>query len=137
VPKLIAHLIDDDAAVRASVQLLLECEGIEVCCYASGDAFLRLAAPDVDNCLIIDVDMPGIGGLQLLDQLRGNGINAPAIVITGAAISTRLVSAIQRLNAILLYKPFPPEELLSSIKIVLSHSWVILVMAIDLAFHSA
>ena len=121
MPKLIAHLIDDDAAVRASVQLLLECEGIEVCCYASGDAFLRVAAADVDSCLIIDVDMPGIGGLQLLDQLRGSGINAPAIVITGAAISTRLVSAVQRLNALLLYKPFPPGELLSSIKIAVGH----------------
>ena len=121
MPKLIAHLIDDDAAVRASVQLLLECEGVEVCCYASSDAFLRVAPPDMDSFLIIDVDMPGIGGLQLLDQLRGNGINAPAVVITGTAISTRLVSAVQRLNALLLYKPFPPEELLSSIKIAVGH----------------
>lgn len=68
VPKRIAHLIDDDQAVRASVQLLLECEGIEVRSYASGDAFLREAAPDRDSCLIIDVDMPGMGGLELLDN---------------------------------------------------------------------
>jgi two-component system, LuxR family, response regulator FixJ len=89
VPKLIAHLIDDDAAVRASVQLLLECEGIEARTYASGDEFLRAAALDADDCLIIDLDMPGIGGLELLDQFREGGINAPTIVITGAGISAR------------------------------------------------
>ena len=135
----IAHLIDDDAAVRAAVQLLLECEGIEVRCYVSGDAFLRAAAPEVDSCLIIDVDMPGIGGIELLDQLRGNGIIAPAIVITGAGISTLLVSAVQRLNALLLYKPFSPQELVSSIKISVGHLWALLILitVIDLASYSS
>jgi two-component system, LuxR family, response regulator FixJ len=118
LPKLVAHLIDDDAAVRASVQLLLECEGIETRAYASGDEFLRTAAPGADGCLIIDMDMPGIGGLQLLDQLRADGINTPAIVITGARISIPLVSAVERFTALLLSKPFAPQELLSSIKIV-------------------
>ena len=65
--KLIAHVIDDDAAVRASVQLLLKGGGIEARPYASGEAFLREATPDDDSCLIIDVDMPGIDGLELLD----------------------------------------------------------------------
>src|SRR5438045_8959017 len=117
--KPIAHVIDDDAAVRDSVQLLLECGGIEARPYASGKAFLREAAPDDDSCLIIDVDMPGIDGLELLDQLRANGINTPAIVITGAGITGSLVSAIKRFDAMLLEKPCSPRAVLYSVKIAI------------------
>ena len=129
----IAHVIDDDAAVRDSIQLLLEGEGIEVHPYASGEAFLREAAPDDDSCLIIDVDMPGIDGLELLDQLRATGITTPAIVITGAGITGSVISAIKRLDAMLLEKPFSPRGLLSSVKISLGHFWAWLVVALDLA----
>ena len=119
--KPIAHVIDDDAAVRESVQLLFESRGIEVHSYASAEAFLRQAAPDDDSCLIIDVDMPDIDGLELLRQLRANGINTPAIMITGAGITGSLGSAVRRFDAMLLEKPFLPTELLSSVKIALGH----------------
>jgi len=122
--KLIAHVIDDDAAVRDSVQSLLEGRGIEIHSYASGEAFLREATPDDDSCLIIDVDMPDIDGLELLGQLRANGINTPAIMITGAGITRSLVSAIRRFDAVLLEKPFSAMELLSSVKIALGHFWI-------------
>jgi two-component system response regulator FixJ len=124
--KPIAHVIDDDAAVRDSVQLLLEGRGIEVHCYASAEAFLREAVPDADSCLVIDVDMPDIDGLELLRQLRATGINTPAIVITGAGITGSLVSGVTRFDAVLLEKPFSPTELLSSIKIALGdlRQWV-------------
>jgi two-component system response regulator FixJ len=133
----IAHVIDDDAAVRDSVQLLLECGGIEVRPYASAERFLREAALDDDSCLIIDVDMPGIDGLELLDQLRDNGINTPAIVVTGAGITRSLASAAKRFDAMLLQKPFLPTELLSSIRIALGHfsAWVAVVL--DLALYSS
>ena len=119
--KLIAHVIDDDAAVRDSVRLFVEGSGIEVHSYASGAAFLREAAPDDDSCLIIDVDMPDIDGLELLGQLRANGINTPAILITGAGITDSLASAIRRFDVMFLEKPFSPMELLSSVKIALGH----------------
>jgi len=135
--KLIAHVIDDDAAVRDSVQLLLEYGGIEARFYASGEAFLREAALDDDSCLIIDVDMPGIGGLELLDQLRANGINTPVIVVTGAGITGSLVSATKRFDAMLLQKPFLPTELLSSIKIALGHFSAWVAVALDLALYSS
>jgi two-component system response regulator FixJ len=130
--KPIAHVIDDDAAVRASVQLLLKGGGIEARPYASGEAFLREAAPDDDSCLIIDVDMPGIGGLELLDQLRANGVNTPAIMITGAGITDGLVTAIKRFGAMLLEKPFLPGELLSSVKRALGRFCV---AALDLTLY--
>ena len=86
----IAHVIDDDAAVRDSVQLLLECGGIEARPYASAETFLREAALDDDSCLIIDVDMPCFYGLELLDLLREDGIKTQAIVVTGAGITCGL-----------------------------------------------
>ena len=135
--KPIAHVIDDDAAVRDSVQLLLECGGIEARPYASAEAFLREAALDDDSCLIIDVDMPGIDGLELLDQLRAKRINTAAIVITGAGITGGLVSATKRLDAILLQKPFSPTELLSSVKIALGRFCAWLVVVIDLVLYSS
>lgn len=132
--KRIAYLVDDDQAVRTSVQLLLESEGIEVHSYASGDVLLRGAAPDEHSCLIIDVDMPGISGVDLLDRLRRRGIDNPAIMITGAAVGSSLLSAIRRrANARLLQKPFSPSELLSAIRIALGYCWICCVVAIDLA----
>ena len=133
----IAHVIDDDAAVRNSVQLLLECGGIEARPYASAEAFLREAALDDDSCLIIDVDMPGIDGLELLDQLRANGVDTPAIVITGAGISGSLVSATKRFDAMLLQKPFSPTKLLSSVKIALARLCTLLVVVMDLVLYSS
>src|ERR1700730_17264344 len=133
--KPIAHVIDDDAAVRASVQLLLKGGGVEARPYASAEAFLREATPDDDSCLIIDVDMPGIGGLELLDQLRENGVKTPAIMITGAGITDGLVTAIKRFDAMLLEKPFLPGELLSSVKRALGH--FLSVAALDLALYFA
>jgi two-component system response regulator FixJ len=133
----IAHVIDDDAAVRDSVQLLLECGGIEARPYASAEAFLREAALDDDSCLIIDVDMPGIDGIELLDQLRANGINTPAIVITGAGVTNALVSAIKHFDAMLLKKPFSPTVLLSSVKLALGRFWAWLVVALDLVLYSS
>ena len=135
--KPIAHVIDDDAAVRDSVQLLLECGGIEARPYASAETFLREAALDDDSCLIIDVDMPGIDGLELLDQLRANDINTPAIVITGAGITGSLVSATKHFDAMLLQKPFSPTELLSSVKIALGHFCVWVAVALDFVLYSS
>ena len=131
--KRIAYLVDDDQAVRASVQLLLETEGIEVHSYASADVLLRGAAPDEHGCLIIDVDLPDISGVDLLDRLRGRGINNPAIMITGAAVGSSLLSVITRANARLLQKPFSPSELLSAIRIALGYCWICCVVAVDLA----
>jgi two-component system, LuxR family, response regulator FixJ len=133
----IAHVIDDDAAVRDSVQLLLECGGIEARPYASAEAFLREAALDDDSCLIIDVDMPGIDGIELLDQLRANGIHTPAIVITGAGVTNALVSAIKQFDAMLLKKPFSPTALLSSVKLALGRFCAWLVVALDLVLYSS
>jgi two-component system, LuxR family, response regulator FixJ len=94
---------------------------------------LRGAAPDEHSCLIIDVDLPDISGVDLLDRLRVRGINNPAIMITGTAVGSSLLSVITRANARLLQKPFSPSELISAIRIALGYCWICCVVAVDLA----
>jgi len=118
--KPIAYVIDDDAAVRASLKVLLEeVAGIEVLSFASAGEFLRDAAPNENGCLVIDVDMPDVDGMSLLDRLRRNGIMTPAILVTGAGISQSLCSAAVRHSAALFEKPLLPGELISAVKRVL------------------
>jgi two-component system, LuxR family, response regulator FixJ len=119
--KPIVHLIDDDAAIRDSSELLFQTAGIEVNVYASGSEFLGDANPDELRCLVIDVDMPGVNGLELLDRLRTGGITAPAIFITALGITADVRAAASRTGASVLLKPFKPEELIARIKSALGN----------------
>src|SRR5690349_20186464 len=74
----IVHLIDDDFAVRHSTELLLQIADIDVRAYASGSEFLNDANPNEIRCLVIDMNMPGMNGIDLLDRLRRSGVLVPA-----------------------------------------------------------
>lgn len=76
-------IIDDDEAVRDSLRLLLECDGFEATGFTSAVAFLETARPSGADCLIVDLHMPGMDGIALLEELRRRGVNLPALVITG------------------------------------------------------
>src|SRR4051794_31176638 len=115
----IVHLIDDDFAVRHSTELLLQIADIDVCSYASGSEFLNDANPNEIRCLVIDVNMPGMNGIDLLDHLRRGGVMAPAIFITAVGNTIVLREAIARTGASVLLKPFKPGELIAKIKDVL------------------
>src|SRR3954452_20003494 len=112
----IVHLIDDDLAVRDSTELMLEIAGIDVRAYASGIEFLNDANPNEIRLLVIDVNMPGIGGIDLLDSLRGGGITASAIFITARGLTAELRAAVARTGAGVLIKPFKPGELITRVK---------------------
>ena len=75
-------IIDDDAAVTASLRFALETEGISVKDYQSAPALLADADPRCTGCLVIDYLLPGTNGLELLRTLRKMGVAAPAIIIT-------------------------------------------------------
>jgi two-component system response regulator FixJ len=113
----ITHVIDDDAALRESFQVLLELlAGIKVHTYPSAEEFLRNGAPAPHDCLIIDLDMPGISGVDLLGQLRISGIATPALFVTGRRVTEDLRLAANRLRAALFEKPMLPEELISAVR---------------------
>jgi two-component system, LuxR family, response regulator FixJ len=120
--RLVVHLLDDDAAVRDSTELLLQCVGIDARTYASAAEFLRDAKLDEVRFLVIDVNMPGIDGMDLLERLRHAGITAPSIFITGLARMGDLSAAAARTGASILLKPYEPGELIARIKRALDES---------------
>lgn len=75
-------VIDDDRAVRESTVALLETAGYTVKPFASADDFLRHPTSQAADCLLCDLNMPGLNGLELLELLRSRGITAPAIILT-------------------------------------------------------
>ena len=115
VAKPIIYVIDDDPAVRDSVHVLLESSGFEVRSYVSTVMFLAETPPLEGNCLIIDVNMPELDGIELLDRLRREGVRAPAILMTGGGISMSLVSRANRNCAPLLEKPIMARELVGQV----------------------
>jgi two-component system, LuxR family, response regulator FixJ len=109
------HVVDDDHAVRDSMGLMLEIEGFAIRTYAPAAAFLREARLEGNCCLIVDMHMPGMGGVTLLDQLRRNGINVPAVIMTGM-VSKSIRRAAERRGAVVLEKPYHLREVVHSIE---------------------
>jgi two-component system, LuxR family, response regulator FixJ len=109
-------IVDDDDATRDSLRLLVECEGFEARGFASGRPFLDAVRPAAGDCLILDVNMPGMNGFEVLDELHRRGDRLPVIVITAwPDPSTR--SRARTAGAIaLLEKPHGADELLALIR---------------------
>ena len=78
------HVVDDDAAVRRSLELLLGSVGFITVSYAAPDSFLRAAPGLTDGCVLLDVKMPDVGGLEVQAMLKAIGFALPIIVITAA-----------------------------------------------------
>ena len=118
----IVHVIDDDEAVRQSIEFLLETSGITARTYDSVSAFLN-ALPTIDSgCIITDVRMPGISGIDLLRRLGEMRIKMPVIVITGHGDVPLAVEAM-KIGAIdFLEKPFADDLLLASVQAALNRS---------------
>jgi two-component system response regulator FixJ len=114
--KNIVHVIDDDDGLRESLAFLLRASGIDVETFASAIAFLD-ALPNVQpRCVITDVRMPEIGGLDLLRRLRELQVKVPVIVITGHADVPLAVEAMKAGAMDFLEKPFDDEVLLASVR---------------------
>ena len=114
------HVIDDDDAVRSSLRLLLETEGLKVADYASADAFLMNYASSEPGCIVSDIQMPGLSGLELQETLGTRGIHLPIIMLTGHADVPSAVRSLKAGAVDFIEKPFAPQRLLDQVRAALA-----------------
>jgi two-component system, LuxR family, response regulator FixJ len=114
--KAIVHIVDDDEAVRQSLAFLLSSAGHAVRLYDSATAFLADLAAAKGGCLITDIRMPGMTGLELLQALKAKACGLPAIVITGHGDIPLAVEAMKAGAVDFIEKPFEETAILSAVK---------------------
>jgi FixJ family two-component response regulator len=108
-------VIDDDAAVRASIQGLLKSVGLRSECFGTAQDFVRSKRPDEPSCLVLDVRLPGINGLDFQRQLADAGVRIPIIFVTGHGDIPMTVKAMKSGAIEFLTKPFRDQDLLDAI----------------------
>ena len=115
-PEQIVYVIDDDEAVRQSLEFLLKTSGITVLEFESAKVFLERLPHIKSGCIITDVRMPEITGIDLLRRMRDSGVDIPVILITGHGDVSLAVEAMKVGAVDFLEKPFDDETLLSSVR---------------------
>ncbi|EIC21700.1 response regulator FixJ [Thiorhodovibrio frisius] len=110
------YVVDDDEAMRESLQWLIESDGMRVRTFGSADAFLSACEPGWSGCLLLDVRMPGMSGLELQAYLSRRSICLPVIVITGHGDVAMAVRAMKAGALDFIEKPFNDDALLGSIR---------------------
>jgi two-component system response regulator FixJ len=111
----VVHLIDDDEGVRHSLAFLLTTSGLAVRVHESATAFLAVLPGLQPGCIVTDVRMPGVDGLDLQRRLKDLGVNLPVIVMTGHADIALAVQAMKAGAIDFIEKPFDDEVMLSAI----------------------
>ncbi len=112
----LVHLVDDDEAIRKSVGFMLKTSGFRVKSYESGMEFLKSAGELEAGCILLDIRMPGMDGLEVQSTLRDRGIGLPVIIMTGHGDVTLAVQAMKAGATDFIEKPFEKAVLLSAIE---------------------
>jgi RNA polymerase sigma factor (sigma-70 family) len=115
----IVYVVDDHPSVRRAIKRLVESEGLQVELFGSAPEFLQARRPDAPSCLVLDIKLPGINGLDFQRQLSGAGIRIPIIFITGHGDIPMTVRAMKAGAVEFLTKPFRDKDLLDAIQIAL------------------
>lgn len=115
----IVHVVDDDQAVRASLELLIRSVGLSVKTFSSAQAFLENYQSDETGCLVLDIRMPGMSGLELQRHLKGQRVDIPIIIISGHGDVPIAVRAMKDGALEFLEKPFSKQLLLEHIRYAL------------------
>ena len=111
----VIHIIDDDESMRAALDGLLRSVGLAPAAHASASEFLAAKRPDVPGCLVLDVRMPGISGLEFQEKLSGLGIRLPVILMTGHGDIPMSVRGMKAGAVDFLTKPFRDQDMLDAI----------------------
>src|SRR5438034_2998223 len=109
-------IIDDDAGVRASIQGLLKSVGLRSECFERAEQFLQRKPAEGPGCLVLDVSLPGMNGLEFQQRLRNAGIHIPIIFVTAYGDIPMSVKAMKSGAVEFLTKPFGDQELLNAIQ---------------------
>jgi FixJ family two-component response regulator len=111
----LVFVIDDDDQVRAAIQGMLKSVGLQAETFETAQQFLYCKRPDVPSCLVLDVALPGVSGLDFQQELAAAGISIPIIFITGYGDIPMSVRAMRSGAVEFLTKPFRDEDLLNAI----------------------
>jgi FixJ family two-component response regulator len=111
----VVYVVDDDPSVRKALERLLRSAGHEAKIFPSAYEFLNFTHPDGPGCLVLDIKMPGLDGLELQDRLADRGIFYPTIFITGHGTVPKSVKAFKSGAMDFLQKPFEDTELLDAV----------------------
>jgi FixJ family two-component response regulator len=117
-------VIDDDALVRAAIQGMLKSVGLHSEIFATAQEFLQSKRPDVPSCLVLDVRLPGVNGLDFQRQLADADVRIPIIFITGHGDIPMTVKAMKSGAVEFLTKPFRDQELLDAIHLAIERDRV-------------
>src|SRR5262249_35322480 len=115
----VVFVVDDDPSVRSSLTFLLSTVGLHAESFESADTFLENAPPDVPGCLVLDVRLPGLSGLDFQRELAARNILIPIVFLTGHGDIPMSVRAIKAGAVEFLTKPFRDQDLLDAIRVAL------------------
>jgi RNA polymerase sigma factor (sigma-70 family) len=115
----IVFVVDDDPSVRSSLKFLLSTVGLQVESFGSADTFLLRKPPDAPSCLVLDVRLPGLSGLDFQRELAVRNIRIPIVFLTGHGDIPMSVRAIKAGAVEFLTKPFRDQDLLDAVRIAL------------------
>ena len=112
----VVHVVDDDDAVRESAEILLDSAGYEVVPHESGNAFLEVVEGARGGCILLDIHMPGLTGLEVQAELKSRNLDWPVIVLTGQGDVGIAVQAMKNGAFEFLEKPYKNEALLETLE---------------------
>jgi FixJ family two-component response regulator len=112
----VVYVVDDDEAVRDSLGMLLEAHGLTYQTFESAAEFITSYRRGTGRCLVLDVRMPGMSGIELLEKLAGEGFTLPVVVMSGHADSALAARALDAGARLVIDKPFREHDLLTAIK---------------------
>jgi FixJ family two-component response regulator len=118
-PESIVFVVDDDPSVRTAIKRLIGCVGLQVELFGSAKEFLRSKRSDVPSCLVLDIRLPGISGLDFQRELAMTNIHIPIIFITGHGDVPMTVRAMKAGAVEFLTKPFRDQDLLDAVQFAL------------------
>ncbi len=128
----IVFVVDDDVSVRESLELLIRCAGWQPETFASAQDFLSRPPDETPSCLLLDIELPGLNGLELQERMAADRSEMPIIFITGHGDIPRTVRAMKAGAVEFLTKPFADDVLLQAIRRAIDRSREAVVHAVEL-----